>query len=185
MNTFASATVQASQGNQFSFARNVAGLTAPVTLFQVPVGEPARIDAVYLEAYTASVPFALEALVLSFTLADGTKIWSQPTPAFNNITIGIVACTWFRGGQDSAQLAGFTPANVEATIPTYANPPLPETVLPALALITLALWEDNDDGTGTVVIQNPSITYTPGTGPTSSTEIVLNTQPLLVAGPSS
>lgn len=164
-------TVAAGQGQQFYFNRAVVGLSDPQTLFQVPVGQPARIEAVYFEAtFPASNP-SDEAFVLTLTLADGTAVYSQPTPPFNSSNNQIVICTWARGNNDTAQLPGFVSKVIEGDLPAYGNPPLPDLVLPALAFVTLALWEDSNDNSGDVIVTNPAVTYTMGAGPTSSTAL--------------
>lgn len=172
-------TIAAGQGQQYTFDRTVVGLSEAQTIFQVPVGQPARIEAVYFKADGGMDPVSLEAFVLFLCLADDTILFAQPTPSFNVLNVGQLVCTWARGNNDTFQLPGFKPDDAEATLPVFANPPLPDIVLPATSTVKIALWEDTDENTGDFILVDPAITYTMGTGPTS-TSSALDTAPLLL-----
>lgn len=135
----------------------------------VPVGEPARIEAVWFQAIVSTATVGLEGFVLQFALSDGTVVFTQPTPVFNSEFSTSLFCSWARGNNDTYQLPGVAIMPVEAALPEYANPPLPEMVLPALSTISIALYEASDDNSGTFTVVDPAVTYTPGVGPTSAT----------------
>lgn len=171
MTSTAGNTVAASQGVAVTFDRGTVGLTDPQQIFQVPLGDPARMEAVYFQAFFADSSPNAEAFVLTFAQADGSVVWAQPTPSFTGANDPSIVCTWARGNNDTAQLPGFVSVVIEGSVPAYANPPLPDIVLPALSTISVALWEDSNDNSGSITVENVAVTYTVGTGPTSVTAL--------------
>lgn len=184
MSSLEQAVVQASQGVQVTFDRSVVGPSAFMTLFTVPLAEPARIEAVWFHADFSGGAVSNELLVLQLALSDGTVVFTQPTPYATDPDQDTMICSFARGNNDSMQLSGLAHPSSEAEAPPYVNPPLPPLVLPALSTVSVALFEIDSGNSGSCTILNPTVTYTPGGAGTSVTEVVLNTQPILVAGTS-
>lgn len=175
------ATTQASQG-AFQFDRTFIGLTPFQTIFTVPAFAPALIESVYFVAAPSGGAIIAEALVLQILAPGGAVVFAQSTPIMNQDgTLGFVAavCTWARGAVGVSAGPGMTPAATDVIPPVYNTLPLPEMTLPPGSTIEVALYEDNDGGTGIMTLQNVTVTYTPNAGPTSTTDLV-DVLPLLV-----
>lgn len=176
--------IQASQGVQVAFDRSVLGASDFETIFTVPVGQPARIEAVWFHADFGGGAISNELLVLRLALADNTVVFTQPTPYVTDPDQDTMICSFARGNNDTMQLSGLAHPSSEAEAPPYVNPPLPSLVLPALSTVAIALFEIDSGNTGDVTILNPTITYTPGGIGTSQTTAVNLTPFLLPAADS-
>lgn len=154
--------IQASQGVQVAFDRSVLGASAFQTIFTVPVGQPARIEAVWFRADFDGGAISDEMLVLRLALADATVVFTQPTPYVTDAAQSAMVCSFARGNNDTMQLSGLAHPASEDEPPPFVNPPLPPLVLPALATVGIALFEIASGNMGTCTISNPTITYTPG-----------------------
>lgn len=169
--------VNADQG-AIEFDRSNPGLFGPTLIFTVPVGSPARIEAVFCFMDAGNQTIAVESLVLFYQQANGDIIWVGPSPVFigQNVSTGYVS--WARGNQDTAQFAAYNQAPDDDTPPLFSNPALPDVVLPPNATLGLAYNAGADTNTGTMTVSQITVTYTVGTGPTSTVAPV-NVLPLL------
>lgn len=174
-------STQANQG-VFTFDRTLIGLSDFQTIFTIPVGVPARVESVYLVADMGGLKIAAEAVVLQLVAPGEAIVWAQSTPimdADGTLESTTAVCTWGRGGNDTAQLPAFAPAAIEGPAPIYNTMPMFDAVLPALTTVGIALYEDNDGGTGTMTLSGLTVTYTPaGTG-TANTIPVTAVLPML------
>lgn len=165
------ATTQASQG-VFSFDRSVIGLTAYQTIFTLPNIAPALIEAVYFEADPSGGDIIAEALVLQIVSPAGVVVFAQATPIMDpdgTLAFSQSVNTWARGATGVSVGPAMVPAATDITPPVFNSLPLPEMVMPPLTTIQVALYEDQNSGTGTMILSNIAVTYTANAGPVSST----------------
>lgn len=175
------ASTQANQG-AFQFDRTFIGLTAFQTIFTVPAFGPARIDTVFFVADFGGLAVIAEAIVLRIRSDTGVTVFTQATAIMNaDGTLGATQawCTWARGATGSNQDPAPAPANVEGVTPYFFTLPLSEQTMPALTTVDVALYEDQDGGTGTMTLQDIAVTYTPD-GATVANTTPDNVFPLLL-----
>lgn len=160
--------VNADQG-AIEFARNDPGLNMGPVIFTVPIGSPARIEAVFCLMDAGNQTIDTESLVLFMAQANGDLIWVGPSPVFIGQGVSTGYVSWARGNQDSAQFAAYNQAPDDDTPPLFSQPALPDVVLPPNATLSLAYNNGADTNTGTLTVSGITVTYTVGTGPTSET----------------
>lgn len=169
MTSSLSGALTSSAQNVLVYDRTVPGLSPYQQLFQVPLGNPARIEAVWFFADFLDVAINDEAFVLSFNQADGSTMYTQQSPIIGSGVTLTAQVSFARGNVESGQVPAEVAFSIEAAVSTFLGPPLPEAVLPALATVNLALLVLNDDNIGLCNVSPYAVTYTVGSGPTSDT----------------
>lgn len=156
------------------------------TLFTVPLGEPARVDTVYMQAVT-EIALTNTTFELLLVDASGVVLHREATPTLigGSPNVDTVQISWAIGSTGSNQQSPPLPL----TSPTGSgllifSLPLPPLVLKALSTVQVTVARESDGGLPSVVLSDIAIAYTPGGGDTTTSEVVLNVQPILVAGPS-
>ena len=177
--TLAGATIQANQ-TALIYDRAVSGRSAFQPMVVVPLGDPARIEAVWLNAAFSGIAVTQETFVVSFNQADGSTIYTQQGPIIGTGIGSEIVCCFARGNVESGQVLANTEFPIEVDVATFIGPPLPDVVLPALCTVNLALLELSASTMGACTVSPYAVTYTPGTGPTSQTAGVQGI-PLLTA----
>lgn len=165
------ASTAAGQG-VFQFNRATIGLTPFQTIFTVPNIAPVLIETVYFVADPGGLAVIAEALVLQIAAPGNAVVFAQSTPIMNPDGTGSASqaiCTWSRGASGLSAGPSMTPLATDITPPIYNTMPLPEMVMPPLTTISVALYEDQNSGTGTMTLQNVTVTYTSNAGPVSTT----------------
>lgn len=149
--------------------------------------DPERIDSVYTVIEWVANSSRKNVLAVVLVAPNGEVIDEQATPPLLGVDGAVLETrlSWSRQGNDTAQLPTaeelFSQDDVRRA---WCNMPLPDITLPPLSSVRLLVWvEDGGEGSPTVV-PNVALTTTRNAGAVSSTtEVVLNTQPILVAGP--
>lgn len=164
-----------------TFDLSVPGLSPAQQFFTIPSAVPARIDSVYCRADYGGLTSNAEVFLLLFIDISGAISGVYPAPPVGS-TAGAteVFLTWARGNQEVAQFPAYQPQAEEGgEIPTFGNPALPDIVLPANSALAFQVFEDADNGAGTVAMEDIFIYYTPNAGAVA-TATTLDILPLLV-----
>lgn len=146
-----------------TFDLSVPGLSPAQQFFTIPSAVPARIDSVYCRADYGGLTSNAEVFLLLFIDISGATSGVYPAPPVGS-TAGAteVFLTWARGNQEVAQFPAYQPQAEEGgQIPTFGNPALPDIVLPANSSLAFQVFEDADNGAGTVAMEDIFIYYTP------------------------
>lgn len=165
---------------------DAAFLNGPVLMFTVPVGVPARIDAVYMEiTYPAMSTIGTDMYAIQLYAPGGppqAMVWS-PVYTQDPITnAGIIFLTWMRGGVGTDQLAApawFDDDKTDLDGFFTSTLALPDTVLQPNAQVNVFRAGGLAGSSPQVIVNNASVTYTPNAGPVSSTDLI-DILPLLV-----
>lgn len=164
------------------------GVTQAYTIYTVSALAPERIESVYMVATFPSNMETNDVLTLKLIDQSGVVVYEQPTPPLLGVdgAVLIAYLTWSRLGNDTSQLpAQETLFQIDNMRRTWCNMRLPDLVLQPGASLLLTMWIDDGGESAPTVVSNIAVTVTRNAGAVSdTTEVVLNTQPILVAGPS-
>lgn len=151
--------------------------TDPIVLFTVPLGIPARIDSVYMQAVgTTDATFQRETWGLVLAAPGGAvqaQVWTPPLDIGEQTgNIPQALLTWMVGGVGTDQLATqqviLTSLDGADTVTLDATLALPDVVLQPNA--TVAIIRACPAGADDVNVTVCTVTYTPNAGAVSTTE---------------
>ena len=157
---------------------DAAFIGTPYQIWQVPGTTPVRIDAV---AFTVTIPTTTingEAYGISYVVPGGSIQFQQWSPQFATTDMDEdpdqLWLTWMRGASGSDQLPPSPSIQGQAGNPNEIATgtfPLPDIVLQPSTVINLTRANGLDAGSDIITVSGLTITYTEGTGPTSSTTL--------------
>lgn len=159
------------------FALQPASLPDPVVvqLYALQTTAPERIESVYMTLYYADAEPTFQSFAIQLRDIAGNVLYEQPTPVFtamdtSNLTM--VLC-WSRLGNDSAQEpAALLDDGTSGFSRMWANMRLPDLVLAPGATVQLVSWSFFETSSGTVPVDNCTVTTTRDAGAVSDTSQV-------------
>lgn len=147
--------------------------TTTAEIFTVPLGIPARLEAVYLKA-VADVAFQQVAIELLLVDISGVVLYRQATPTLPGLSpaLDTVLVTWARGAAGSNQLPDALPlASPTGSGLAIYTLPLPELVLQAQSTVQIVVDQESDGGLPAITLSDIAVAYTPGGQGTASTAL--------------
>ena len=154
-----------------------------VQLYQLQTTAPERIEAVYLTLAYGTIKPTFQQFSVQLWDPAGNVVYEQATPMLTATDSADLTVTlqWSRQGNDSAQQAFFVwddPDNGFAR--AWANMRLPDLVLASQSTVQFVSWSFFETSSGTIPVDNCTVTTTRDAGAVSGTTAVAYPQPYLV-----
>lgn len=172
----------------FTLANNTALDPQLITLYSLAGIYAERIESVYMQMAFGDDVIEEDVFAVRLLAPDGAVLYEQATPALTvtDPAAFVYTAVWSRQGNDTAQItpALQTDGGGESTLRGWANMRLPDLTLPPQSSVVLVSMRNVQSLNAAVAVARATITTTRNAGAVASTsEVVLNTQPILVAGP--
>lgn len=155
-------------------------------LFDVPGNIPSRIESVTMVVIYPDSTDISDVYEIQLVAQNGNILDRQTTPVIGSgETINAAYLTWVRRGNDLAQSGTFQfSSGIAPNGAVWWRGALPDFVLQQQGSVVLNVYRGTDGSYKPATATNIILSYTPAENGGTGTEIVLNTQPILVAGPS-
>ena len=166
----------------FEIAPSTFGVPFVQQLYQLQTTAPERIESVYMTLAYGTIEPTFQAFAIQLWDPAGNVVSEQPTPVLNTADNSdlTVVLNWSRLGNDSAQEAFAILDDPDAEFSrAWANMRLPDLVLPSQSTVQFLSWADFETSSGTIPVDNCTVTTTRDAGAVSSTSS-LDVFPLLL-----